>query len=598
MHDNQQLRSEVLRTTSQVADWKDSRSLVLLNKLLELEEPYITPKMVDYLYQQGVTEKLVSFITQAGSANARPGRNDDSSQSHEMKLAYKAVIILTCDEPSEATLNYLGKVAQTIVREIFDIFKDDSAGSFYHAYRIIGCLLRNFPTDVYEALCNDGKLPERMSAIFRYIGHTPVSELLVMIVALTPLPRASQLYLISAKSRWTFFEQLNQWDFMLKLTQIVVRPADICHLGHICSAEQHSNASCLAIQELIEKLSLEDMGEILFQSIGFTPALLDSLVDAIIDDQCDPCIRRSCCRLINFIIKSASEPEIFCFFGQQVGATVSVSNRFHSIRANVTNAIRRWMPQLAGMLKMFHSNADDEPSSESYKYSSYVIHRPFSVLRSYLMELIVLAVETDCTVAALVSSDLWKIMFKWTVIYAHNNIYHSMIYRLIFAILRGNDSATQSTLLQDAGLIRLITDYFVAYPNRVDCVYKTQSTDVVNKSMVRGFLLKCANLIRLQSKHASATPFLVEFLGNNKEWADFEPTLITATSIQINFGMGIRVDDNHTKMNHNVASLMHMTPESKSYESELGLGSWYSKSIGFVDDADTDGAMSPASMID
>lgn len=200
----QQLRSDVLKTTSQVADWKESKSLALLNKLLELDDPTITPKMVDYLLQEGVTEKLLSFITQIETTDSRPGRNDDTSQSYKMKLAYKTVIILTCDEPSEATLSYLGKMAQTIVKAMFDIFRDDSAGSFYHAYRIIGCLLRNFPTDVYEAMYNDGKLPERMTAMLRYIGHTPVSELLVMIVALTPLPRSRQLYMMSAKSRWTF----------------------------------------------------------------------------------------------------------------------------------------------------------------------------------------------------------------------------------------------------------------------------------------------------------------------------------------------------------------------------------------------------------
>lgn len=47
-------------------DNKVARNLHLLSKMLELEEPTITAKMVDFLLQDGVCEQLLSYITQVG----------------------------------------------------------------------------------------------------------------------------------------------------------------------------------------------------------------------------------------------------------------------------------------------------------------------------------------------------------------------------------------------------------------------------------------------------------------------------------------------------------------------------------------------------
>ena len=67
--------------------WKDSRNKHLLSKMLDLEEPIITAKMVDFLLQDGVCETLISFVTQVGSSQPRPGPQDVKTDA--MKLSYK-----------------------------------------------------------------------------------------------------------------------------------------------------------------------------------------------------------------------------------------------------------------------------------------------------------------------------------------------------------------------------------------------------------------------------------------------------------------------------------------------------------------------------
>ncbi len=61
-------RNQIKEETNELIhlDSKVARNLHLLSKMLELEEPTITAKMVDFLLQDGVCEQLLSYITQVG----------------------------------------------------------------------------------------------------------------------------------------------------------------------------------------------------------------------------------------------------------------------------------------------------------------------------------------------------------------------------------------------------------------------------------------------------------------------------------------------------------------------------------------------------
>ena len=53
------------------SSWKTPKNKSLLTKMLELEEPSITSKMIDFLLQDGVCELLLGFITLTGSTERR-----------------------------------------------------------------------------------------------------------------------------------------------------------------------------------------------------------------------------------------------------------------------------------------------------------------------------------------------------------------------------------------------------------------------------------------------------------------------------------------------------------------------------------------------
>jgi hypothetical protein len=280
--------------------------------------------------------------------------------------------------------------------------------------------------------------------MMQYIGYPPVCELLVMLIALTPVPRTSQLYVVSAKSRWSFFEELSDCNIMLRITKLIVNAEQYCYLDGYISAEQHTSCATQLFLELIEKLSLEDTGEILLQPLGCTTPLLDLLIDTSIHGQNKhESLRRSCTRLVCFILRRAAESEILCFVNHANGVPPTatyVPNRLYPLRERIVNHVRSRICDITNYLLSFDDVATKLASLsltlEVTKYSSYVVEKPFTALRALVVEMLTLMVESDETVAGLIPINLWIVFISWTMTYAHNNIYHALFYRLVFAVLR------------------------------------------------------------------------------------------------------------------------------------------------------------------
>jgi hypothetical protein len=425
------------------SSWKLNKNKVLLTKMLELEEPSITPKMVDFLLQDGVCELLLGFVTQIGTT-ARPKATDQPSEA--LKLAYRATMLLSADEPSDTLLTFVSKRAGIMARQVFDIFRDDSAGSFYHAYRLLEFLLRYYPAEVYDGIRSDGQLPLRMSWVLRYIGCPPVGDLLVMLVTLTPVLRGSSLYITCSKQRWTFFEDMSQWFLLLRIAEVVVDPSSMCALS-ACDAVQHSSAAMQVLQEMVERLSIEDTGEFLLQILGYlvpghTRSLLDILMDAATNIRMLPqAICGNAARLLCFLMRRSAEAELVCISAPTAhGAPPQptfIPNRLHSLRGRMLAMMLVKFSQVTESLYLLRLDGGIEVG-EAVKHTGYTVSKPFSALRSNLVELMVILVECEAAVGESVSAELWGELISWVFVYAHNSIYHICFYRLLFSVLRYN----------------------------------------------------------------------------------------------------------------------------------------------------------------
>lgn len=582
--------------------WKETRNLHLIHKLLELDQPTVTVKMVDYLIQDNVIEALVGFITQNGTGRQRPSPTDQ--QGEEMKLAYKAVLLISPDAITDPLNLILTKKVSAITRKLFDIFRTDSAGSFYHAYRVLEFFLRMYPTEAFEGLTSDGLLYERMSNITQYIGYPPVCELLVMLVALTPLPRTSPIFGHCSKARWVFLEEINKWGFMLNMAKVVCNPQQHCLCDSYVSADQHSTAATQLLQDLTEKLSLEDTGDLLLLPYGKDSQLMDEVIDCVVDSHRDAAHRRSAAKLLCFLLRRAAESEIVCFVP---GAAANLPpiptylpNRLYALRENIVIYIRNRIEAIMQAILSFdedavegeansnNNNNGDSPTSSSNNSSS---KKPFGVLRQLMIEVLVLMVESDETIASLIPLELFKALISWTLRYAYNNIYHAVFYRLVFAVLRQGQEDAQRVLFKKAKFASFLVDNFVPY--QVDAeTGMVQISEGLSKSHpnyelrmkrlgVRGLIMNCANAIRLQINTEGPDSFLLLFLNNHTKWnEEFVPQLTVATDLHMQFGLGIEINQTDKPVGGGEAGWA----ADRSLDEDLDISTRFARSLGFFEE--------------
>lgn len=76
-------------------------------------------------------------------------------------------MLLASDEPSQGLMAFLSKKAFFITKLLFEIFEDNSAGSFYHAFRVLDILIQYHANDVYAALMADDCLGDRIDKMLR-----------------------------------------------------------------------------------------------------------------------------------------------------------------------------------------------------------------------------------------------------------------------------------------------------------------------------------------------------------------------------------------------------------------------------------------------
>lgn len=415
----------------------------------------------------------------------------------------------------------------------------DSAGSFYHSYRLLESLLRCYPAEVFEGLCADGKAKERIMNMLRFIGFPPVCELLVMLIALTPVPRTGTLYTACSKNRWIFLDEMNTWNFMLQIARVVSKPDQYCALNSFVNADQHSTAAAQLLQEIIEKISLEESGESLLVPIGNSSEIIDTLVDGIVKPRLNTAdgMRRSCARMICFMLRRAADMEILCYNHHPNGAPPSatyVPNRLFNLRESIVNHTRARLGDLLNLLHGYDNFHHEGKSSN--KYSNYEVAKPFTSLRAMAIEVIVLMVESEETVAsAILTPDTWKLFITWVIQYAHNNVFHALFYRIVFAVLRQEQEEAQRILFQKAKFASFLIENFVPYSVGITKAAVKAASTAAEKDLVarriacRGLIMNCANAIRLQvNSQVGApgnTPYLKNFFQAHPSWKEFLPKL-------------------------------------------------------------------------
>lgn len=408
-----------------------------------------------------------------------------------------------------------------------------------------------------------------MASLLHYIGYAPVPDIFVCIVTLAPIARSNALFTLSSKNRWTFFEGLSDWNMMLRVAEVVVRPKEFCCLKDNISLEEHSSCAAQLLQELSEKLSLEDTGELLLQPLGYTPEILDYLVFTGVNPNIVEPIRRASLKLLCFLLKRSADPELLCMVstpGREQPTPMCVPNRMHHLRPLMVEHLAAIVGEVFRILINYDSSdgltqekKEQLAKSDVTKHMGYVVARPFTTMRLLLIEFAVCMVEASDSIALSIPTECWTVLMTWVLRYAYNNIFHAYFYRLLFAILRQGNEEVLHTMFVKARLLTFLLELYSEFPtSEAELLPKIVTQELRSKDVCRGLVLNCLNAIRLQASSQAPNSFLREFLTLHEQWDAYVHPLESVTKkYQKEFGFGLRILDGNGKQVEINASSNH-----------------------------------------
>lgn len=227
------------------------------------------------------------------------------------------------------------------------------------------------------------------------------------------------------------------------------------------------------------------------------------------------------------------------------------------------------------------TGGDGDEKSEAVAHPGYEVERPFTMLRYVLVGVILEIVNRDPQQLDVLPVELWKVLCSWFFRYPHNNLYHSVFYKLVFKALRCNNEGALRMAVSKARLVAQLVDshidgdkvshfdglclhgvqcrrqYFACkfprlghtsefrrYQLRLAHAYRfplRNSYDSAQSAGNRGYVLQLCNAFRLQADTMPPTDFLRTYLNSHEQWRNFLGSLREATLEQQTPGLGFEV---------------------------------------------------------
>ncbi|GAB9465129.1 hypothetical protein Gpo141_00002547 [Globisporangium polare] len=577
----------------------------VFKKVLDVENPIVTATLVNILNEDDACALFISYITRLvgvresddhilnGPTEVVAAKGDvvevqerDLVQvTSDLQKSFRATMLLTNDDTSDALITFLPRKSALITKCIFPVFQKNSQGNLRHASRVIDYLLRMYLDDVYDVVGRNAATAKRyMGAMLNHIEHACVAEVFLTMVCKPHSAALMRYYACSPQKKWTFFRSLSEWKLLLVLAE---------HVYSTKYSEAHNIGAADVFVELLDRLAADDNGELLLQPASYCPELLEGLVNAAVDTSVTRSIGQRAgamkC-LFRLLQKSTSEkvqgPPTSPY--QSFGGTIVnlVLNQLAPLRERIFELMEKHMGK---MLRYLVEKYEDQQSIEmdlqsskplpegAVRHTGYVVKVPFTEFRLTLVEALVeIVAHNPSKLGEHFDANVWRVLVTWFFEYSHNNLYHAAFYQLLFIALRTDNQATLEALVKKQKLVTSLIEHF--------------RSDGVGASN-RGYILQCCNAIRLQAASQSPDAFLRNFLQSHTTWRNFEPELREITGLACVSGLGFHVPQMSRPGGYQKDSWQLLGSDDE--ESGIDHGSEFARSLGFIDDVawpDEDGS--------
>jgi hypothetical protein len=557
------------------------RNQLLLSKLLDLENPMLTDKMIDFLLHDGVFETLVGFISRVpitfnyeeiafNSLEPTPTaqRYDEdymnSAEENELlatRRSYNVMQILSTQRTTQSLLSVLEKRIPSILIRLLATFHTQSKGNFYHVAAVLTKLTNLYPVAVLDC-CNSKQGKILFLRMFEYLHESPVADLILTL--LTAQAEKSK--------KNALFTQMKKHKVLDSVTE---------KLCSSISPQLIVSAQADFILQYIAKVSNADYLTSMLTDIGKEGGIVERLANSITSINYPDWQRKQCTNVLFELITATENREIdISDAANPQGAnnpfaSKRVMNPMFGLKGKVFQTLKAQIKQLTNTLLIEESKeSNNTANSPAITFSSYSVSKPFSQARFALFRLIskVCLVQPSATLAIPLSA--WASLIDYFFLYKHNSFYLLAFRDLFLVILHGGAEQLE--------VLKLILQQL----HLVDKLIENYHTE--NKgSTLDSYILDIASHLRLTAQTPRSNDYLASFLKNHEKWQKFLPILIAESERQAHSAINAKKAQ-FTPQQMMERAFMGLPTEVASEESKyntnhINLGSVFAYRLGYCD---------------
>ena len=453
-----------------------------------------------FMYPVDVTEVLTNFIAQYIE-----GLKGDGSRPFHRE--YTDMISL---ERSYRTMEYLIKVflverafvekkIKCIFSGLFNIFKPEALGNFFHAHKVITHLLTH-PESATDAIAEILALP-RESAILPFLNNLHEPPVLDIFVACAQCS-------CDASLRRRFYHLIHECSYLSVLA------------GYLCcpAPSPFQIESVFAGGDIVNRivdLEVEQQSKLLFWDVASLYRLVDAICEAILkgsagdDSEGKTSLNPNCpvkqtlFECLMKILKSSRE----VFLHRASGGNgpkfeVNFLGKHLSLQIGAFSNL---------ILKSFQGKSVSEVKLAGFKVASFGVWRMTCIELIY--QLLANCSDQEAQASALnsVPGPFWKLLVNNFFEYKHNNMFHVLFYRITVWLLKTGHEQSLKQFISKPKLLSKMIEH-----------YKMKKFD----GAFRGYILFICIALKLtllqQSGNISAGSYVKDVLDHHHMWKEFQ----------------------------------------------------------------------------
>ncbi|KAF9969476.1 hypothetical protein BGZ73_008150 [Actinomortierella ambigua] len=443
--------SKASKATSDEAKLEAAKPVV--DRFLELENPDLNGKPVFLFMIPGsgdvamtgieVQDPIAEFMQHAEACR----RKRDYADMEIIKKSYMSMRFLTRNDVYHEFL--ISQFHIELVKALFDVFKPESDGNFYHFQKVMEMILRKYRVNTLDSLfaTSDpvtGKPTKPLiMEMLPYLDQPPVASVMIQIL----FPAGTLSLSLVTKRMVDYYQVLRQERFTEKLMALVTL------------LKEPSPGFSEFLLAILDEANRHRDAKALLTDLADEPMWAERLVDGACSNLAAR--QRGCIELLYSILVRSIQVPFQDMYTSNFFITDSTFGRVEAHLESIANGYATYLvPHVPKLCELFIGTKD---FGQEIVLPGYKVERSFTVARLWLLDCIYHCLgnaSEDPTILESIPAQFWACLVHSFIQFRFNNAYHVLFYKFFRLALWSDNKSVYERFFLDPNLVHQLIEHY------------------------------------------------------------------------------------------------------------------------------------------